>query len=115
MVIHNFYQIQGQILQLFQLIFDALNSRDCWYIVYMIKIDFFGGMGCNFWWFRPDGPNIWTRAGFGLPKIVKIRAQADFGLCFLKNDGLGPSGSGKLDPSLHNRSLRIALIYLRFP
>ena len=62
-----------------------------------------------------DGPNIWARAGFGLPKIIKIRARADFGLCFLKNVGLGPSraskkrekpvglsGSGKLDPSLTN-------------
>ena len=48
MVIHNFYQIQGQILQLFQLIFDALNSRDCWYIVYMIKIDFFWWNGVQF-------------------------------------------------------------------
>ena len=63
-----------------------------------------------------DGPNIWARAGFGLPKIIKIRARADFGLCFLKNVGLGPSraskkrekpvglsGSGKLDPSLKSK------------
>ena len=55
MVIHNFNQIQGQVLQFFQLIFDAPNSRDYWYIVYIIKLDFFVGMGCNFWWFRPVG------------------------------------------------------------
>ena len=68
-----------------------------------------------------DGPNIWARAGFGLPKIIKIRARADFGLCFLKNVGLGPSraskkrekpvglsGSGKLDPSLLFSTIELA-------
>ena len=97
--------------------FDDPNSRDYWYSVYIVKSYFFkvkwgaitGDLGPS----GTLGPNMWVRAGFGLPKIIKIRARADFGLCFLKNVGLGPSraskkrekpvglsGPGKLDPSL---------------
>ena len=84
----NFYQIQGQIIQVFQLMFDDPNSRDYWYSVYIVKSYFFkvkwgaitGDLGPS----GTLGPNMWVRAGFGLPKIIKIRARAAFGLGLFK-------------------------------